>query len=57
VVALTGEAGDREPERGASLVEYALIIAFVALCCLAVVALIGSETSPGLSSAGSAFGP
>jgi Flp pilus assembly pilin Flp len=42
-------------ERGASLVEYALLIAFILLVCLAAVAILGGVTSQGLSSAGSAF--
>jgi Flp pilus assembly pilin Flp len=50
-------AGDEGGDGGASLVEYALLIAFILLICLAVISLIGSETTPGLSSAGSAFGP
>ena len=56
VVWLNGRAGD-DPDSGASLVEYALLIAFIALVCLAVIALLGSESSEPLSSVGSAVGP
>ena len=56
VVWLNRSAGD-QADGGASLVEYALLIAFIALVCLAVIALLGSESTTTLSSAGSAIGP
>jgi len=37
-------------ERGASLVEYALLVALIALVCLAAVTYFGSATSGRLSS-------
>lgn len=40
-------------ERGASLVEYALLVAFIALVCVAAVTLIGQQASSKFSSIGS----
>jgi pilus assembly protein Flp/PilA len=56
VVCLTAAAGDGADD-GASLVEYVLLIAFIALVCLAVISLLGSESSTNFSSVGSAIGP
>jgi pilus assembly protein Flp/PilA len=47
----------RQDDRGASLVEYALLIALIAIVCLVAVNTIGPPTSQGLSDAGSGFGP
>ena len=40
-------------ERGASLVEYALLVALIALVCFVAVGFIGQSTSDGVSEAGS----
>ena len=40
-------------ERGASIVEYALLIALLAVVCLIAVNTIGDPTSKGLNEAGS----
>jgi len=39
-------------ERGASLVEYALLVALIAVVCIAAVALIGGNASDTLNEAG-----
>lgn len=44
------------PERGASLVEYALLLALIAIVCIGGVTLIGRATMEPLSSAASMFG-
>ncbi len=45
-------------ERGASLVEYALLVALIALVCFAAVALLGGNVGSGLDdSANSITGP
>ncbi len=43
-------------ERGASLVEYALLVALIAVVCIAAVTILGSNASKTFSSAGSAIG-
>lgn len=43
-------------EQGASLVEYALLVALIAIVCLAAIAFLGSSTSTRFSSVGSAVG-
>jgi Flp pilus assembly pilin Flp len=40
-------------EDGASLVEYALLLAFIAVVCIAAVAFFGGEVSDSLSRTGS----
>ena len=40
-------------QRGASLVEYALLLAFIAMVCIVAVTFLGSQTSNVYSSAGS----
>jgi len=40
-------------ERGASLVEYALLVALIAIVCVAAVAALGSSTAPPYSQLGS----
>lgn len=42
-------------ERGASIVEYALLIAFIAMVAFAVVAIVGTSTSDVFSTAGAGF--
>ena len=43
-------------ERGNSVIEYALLVALVAVFCLAAVTLIGTTTSNSLSSTSSSLG-
>ena len=45
-----------ESERGASLVEYALLVALIAVVCIAAVSLLGSAASDKFSAVGSAIG-
>ena len=40
-------------ERGASLVEYALLLAFIAVVCIAAVAFFGTAVGENLSRSGS----
>ena len=40
-------------ERGASLVEYALLLAFIAVVCIAAVALFGTSVNDSFSRSGS----
>jgi pilus assembly protein Flp/PilA len=42
-------------EKGASLVEYALLVALIAVVCIAAIALIGNSASSKLSTTGSAI--
>ena len=44
-------------ERGASLVEYALLVGLIAIVCLVAIAFFGSSTSTRFSKVGSAVGP
>ena len=46
-------SGHRRADRGASLVEYALLAALIALVCVVAVTYFGDSTSGSLSSAGS----
>lgn len=41
-----------DTEKGASLVEYALLVALIAVICIGAVALIGRNANTTLSSAG-----
>ena len=43
----------RGDERGASLVEYALLLALIAVVCIAAVSLLGGSASSKFSSVGS----
>jgi pilus assembly protein Flp/PilA len=43
-----------ETERGASLVEYALLLALIAVVCIVAIQFIGSEANDSFSSTGSA---
>jgi pilus assembly protein Flp/PilA len=45
-----------EDERGASLVEYALLVALIAVVCIAAVTLLGKNASTKFSSVGSSIG-
>lgn len=46
----------RDRERGASLVEYALLVALIAVVCIGAVTLLGRNSSTKMSSAGTAVG-
>ena len=46
---------DRKDERGTSMVEYALLVALLAVVCLVAVNLIGEPVSEGLSNGGDGF--
>lgn len=45
-----------QTERGASLVEYALLVALIAVVCIAAVTLLGNNASSKFNSVGSAVG-
>ncbi|MEQ8840159.1 MAG: Flp family type IVb pilin [Acidimicrobiales bacterium] len=45
-----------EEERGASLVEYALLVALIAMVCIAAVTALGETTSASMSEAVSQLG-
>ncbi len=45
----------RDKERGASLVEYALLVAFIAVVCAVAVGELGSTVNSSYSSTGSGF--
>ena len=45
-----------DDERGASLVEYALLVALIAVVCIAAVTALGSTTSQKFSEIDSAIG-
>ena len=44
-----------ESERGAALVEYALLVALIAVVCIGAITLIGSNANTKLSSVGSSL--
>lgn len=46
----------REDDRGASLVEYALLVALIALVCIAAVSALGSTVSGNYSEIDSGLG-
>ena len=46
--------GDRD-DRGTTIVEYAMLVALIAIVCLVGVNLIGSPVSEGLDNAGDGF--
>ena len=43
-----------DSERGASLVEYALLVALIAVVCIAAITLLGREAAENFSEIGSA---
>ncbi len=45
-----------DTERGASLVEYALLVALIAVICIVALQFLGEEASESFSSTGSAIG-
>jgi pilus assembly protein Flp/PilA len=44
------KSADSEDERGATLVEYALLVALIAIVCIGAVTLLGSSVSGQFSS-------
>jgi len=44
-----------EDEQGASLVEYALLVALIAVVCIAAITLLGGAASTKLSTAGASI--
>jgi pilus assembly protein Flp/PilA len=44
-----------DTERGASLVEYALLVALIAVVCIAAITFLGEEASKKFSSVGDAI--
>lgn len=46
---------DRADDRGASLVEYALLLALIAVACMVAVTALGDSTNEGFSKGGSMF--
>jgi len=42
-------------ERGASLVEYAMLLAFIVLVCLAAMTFLGTQTSTGITDSSSSL--
>jgi pilus assembly protein Flp/PilA len=53
---LTAAFADRD-DRGASVVEYAMLLALIAMVCLVAVNLVGDPVSEGLSNGGNGFRP
>jgi len=51
---LAGSSAERED--GASLVEYALLVALIAVICIVAIAFLGQAASSKFSSVGSAVG-
>jgi len=45
----------RRPEEGATLVEYALLVALIAVVCIVAISLLGINASAKFSSIGSAI--
>ncbi len=45
-----------DSERGASLVEYALLVALIAVVCIIAIQVLGQKASSSFSSTGSAIG-
>ncbi|HVM08840.1 MAG TPA: Flp family type IVb pilin [Acidimicrobiales bacterium] len=45
--------GTKRDDDGASLVEYALLVALISLVCVAAVSFLGAAASPSLSQVGS----
>jgi pilus assembly protein Flp/PilA len=54
-VVITGWADARTSERGASLVEYALLIALIAVVCVGAMNFLSGRTQAGFSNAGSSL--
>lgn len=54
--AATTQTTRRNEERGASLVEYALLLALIAVVCVGAVSVLGDSTSEPYSTLGSQLG-
>jgi len=52
---LAARRPDGASERGASLVEYALLVALIALICIAAVGFLGDETASQFTETGDSF--
>ncbi len=52
----TEDPADRWRERGAALVEYALLVALIAVVCIGAVTLLGRNSSTKMSSVGNTIG-
>jgi pilus assembly protein Flp/PilA len=52
---LTSSTAQRDRESGASLVEYALLIALIAIVCFIAVQYMGNSTAGGFSTFNSSF--
>ena len=52
-VSLLARLPGRDDERGASLVEYALLVVLIAVICAVAVGVLGKTVNSGYSSAGS----
>ena len=52
-VSLLSRLPARDDERGASLVEYALLVVLIAVICAVAVGVLGKTVNSGYSSAGS----
>lgn len=51
--AATAQSAARKEERGASLVEYALLLALIAVVCVAAISVLGESTTEPYSQLGS----
>jgi len=51
----TTRRADRDDERGASLVEYALLVALIAIVCIIAISFLGDETNSSYDGVGSSF--
>lgn len=54
--AATTSAASRNDERGASLVEYALLLALIAVVCVGAISVLGNTTTEPYSTLGSQLG-
>jgi Flp pilus assembly pilin Flp len=52
---LSGALPRRDDDRGASLVEYALLLALIAVICVVAVTILGEEASTAFDSTGEGF--
>ena len=54
---VAGRGRPMRDEQGASIVEYALLVALIAIVCVVAIQFLGTTTSGGLSNAGSYLNP
>ena len=52
---LSSVASDHDDDRGASLVEYALLLALIAIVCMIGVEMLGGATRDGIQSGADSF--